>query len=258
MTDTAPKDGTPSTEVTKETTVEGKSPGTETTKNPNDFSPSEDNSWWEEAKKESGFKTPSAVYESWKNSTKKINDQETKLREAEKFQTDVAPVLVALNEDPELRDRLIAKLSGKSPGTQKDTQPTEDKETRGFLEGQVVSSFEEKHGINKLDEETQKDLRKEIGKYLSPSGKLGTLSDEMENALIIAMAKNEKVKNALSNKEKTESPLTDYGALSSMGSSILPNGEVHLTPAQEKVASNMPGGRETYIEGLKKISGVKP
>ena len=254
MTDAAPKDGTTpvSTEKTEVTT-----PGTEPDGKSNDAKKTEDASWWDKAQKEHGFKSQDAVYESWKESSKKISEQGEKLTEAEKFQKDVAPILVALNEDPDLRDKWIAKLQNKTlADPKKDTTPVADRETRSFLEGQVVSKFEESHGISNLDEETQKDIRKEIGKYLSPSGKLTSLPDEMENALIIAMAKNDKVKNALSNKKEETTPLTDYGALPSMSSGVLPSGEIKLTEAQEKVAKNMPGGRDAYIEGLKKINNL--
>ena len=41
-----------------------------------------------------------------------------------------------------------------------------------------------------------------------------------------------------------------------MSSGVLPSGEIKLTEAQEKVAKNMPGGRDAYIEGLKKINNL--
>lgn len=223
--------------------------------------PATEEAWWNEASTKHGFKSKEDVYKSWSESNKKISEQGEQLKNAEIFQNQVTPFLDLVLQDEEIMGKVQAKLENPNSDPKKPVStdnpkiPTEDTDTKKYLVDNIVHSFEKSHGIDKLDEETQKDIKAKVGIELKKftSGmdtKASLLGGQLEDAFALAIAKNEKLKNIFNAKDDS---LQDYGSMPSQSSAIDKEGNVKLTPEQEKVAERMPGGREAYIKGLKKI-----
>ena len=221
-----------------------------------------------EAKKR-GFKGAGALWESYKEANKKISSQGEAIRNAEKFEQDVAPILEAIWSDPDLLKTIQAKFNSNTPqkpqNTNKndgDNKPvnTTDIETRKVVQGQVVAKFEAGKGLDKLDEESQKEVRKIIGSVMGRWVKPGQdipldkLEGYLQDAYDVALRRNKKLKDILeSGSQGNANAAGEFSSSSSGGSHK--SGEVRLTPEQEKVADRMPGGREAYVRGLKKLLG---
>lgn len=220
----------------------------------------EEEAWWKEASEKHGFKSKEDVYKSWSESNKKITEQGEQLKNYEDFQKNVVPVIDIVLGDEELLGKVKAKMEGKpttQPAPVNNQVPPEDTETKKYLTDNIVHSFEDKHGISKLDEATQKEIKAKIGLELKnfTDGKnlnINRLPQQLEKAFTLAVAGDDKLKEIFESKDDT---LGDYGSLPSQSSGVDKDGKVKLTPEQLKVAENMPGGVEAYEKGLKKIQG---
>jgi predicted small metal-binding protein len=223
--------------------------------------PADEEVWWKEASEKHGFKSKEDVYKSWSESNKKISEQGEKLKDFELFQNNVVPVLDIVLQDEEILGKVKAKMENPNapikPVSQVDNPkvPTEDADTKKYLIDNAVKSFEQSHGIDKLDEETQKDIKAKIGvefkKFTSETGiKVNLVGGQLEDAFALAIAKNPKLAEVFAPKDEA---LSDYGSMPSQSSGLDKDGNIRLTPEQEKVAERMPGGREAYIKGLKKV-----
>lgn len=219
----------------------------------------EEKAWWKEAQEKHGFKSEEDVYKSWSESNKKITEQGEQLKSYEDFQKNIVPFIDIVLQDEEMLGKVKAKLEGKvpqvTPASVNNQVPPEDTETKKYLTDNIVHSFEEKHGISKLDEATQKDIKAKIGLELKnfTDGKnlnINKLPQQLEKAFTLAVAGDDKLKAIFESKDDT---LGDYGSLPSQSSGVDKDGKVKLTPEQLKVAENMPGGVEAYIKGLTKI-----
>jgi hypothetical protein len=252
MTEPVNQDG----ELNKQTPVTA-----EPVSNPTVPAASEEESWWKEASEKHGFKSKEDVYKSWAESNKKISEQGEQLKNFELFQNNVTPVLDIVLGDEEILSKVKAKIEGKvpqeTPASVNNQVPPEDTETKKYLTDNIVHSFEDKHGISKLDEATQKEIKAKIGLELKnfTDGKnlnINKLPQQLEKAFTLAVAGDDKLKEIFEAKDDT---LGDYGSLPSQSSGVDKDGKIKLTPEQLKVAENMPGGVEAYIKGLTKIQG---
>jgi hypothetical protein len=223
----------------------------------------QEEAWWKEASEKHGFKSKEDVYKSWSEANSKISAQGEELKNFKIFQDNVVPVLDVVLQDEEILGKVKAKMENPNSVPQKPAPidnskaPVEDTETKKYLIDTAVQSFETAHGIDKLDEETQKEVKAKIGsefkKFTSESGvKVNLVSGQLEDAFALAIAKDEKLKSIFAPKEDS---LGDYGSMPSQSSGLDKDGNIKLTPEQEKVAERMPGGREAYINGLKKLQG---
>jgi hypothetical protein len=219
--------------------------------------------WWKEASEKHGFKSKEDVYKSWSESNKKISEQGEKLKNFEDFQNNVVPVLDIVLGDEELLGKVKAKMENpnsipQKPATVDNSKvPSEDTDTKKYLTDNIVHSFEQQHGIDKLDAETQKDIKAKIGIELKKfttgtETKVNLLSGQLDDAFALAISKDPKLANIFAPKDDA---MSDYGSMPSQPSGIDKDGNIKLTPEQEKVAEKMPGGREAYIKGLKKVLG---
>lgn len=232
--------------------------------------------WWNEAQKR-GFKTQDDVWKSYGESEKKITEQAETLKQAEKFEKEVAPVINAIWADEKLLASVRNKLQGtddtptpetkpetpdiKSDGKPKDTPSAPssvDTETRNVLQQQLVNEFETEHGIDRLDDATRKDVRAIIGATMGRWVKPGTtpplrqLKPLLEDAFTVASSKDEKLKNILKDMPPVQDP---SASMPTMSSSAAPAGDdIQLTSDQEAVAKKMPGGIEGYKEGMKSLA----
>lgn len=252
MTDIAPQDGAPVI-----VNDNGQAPGVTVP----GTAPAEE-AWWKEASEKHGFKSKEDVYKSWSESTKKISDQGEELKNFKIFQEQVVPVLDIVLKDEEILKQVRGKMDPdsvippKSPAIDNSEKPSAgEHETKQFLISNIASSFETAHGIDKMDPDTQKEIKAKIGLELSKftskeNMNLNSLPSQFEDAFALALAKDEKLRSIFTPKNDV---LGDYGSMPSQPSAVDKDGNVRLTPEQEKVAQNMPGGREAYVNGLKKI-----
>jgi len=229
---------------------------------PNDATKTEEEIWWNEAQKQ-GFKSKEDVYKSWSEANKKISEDGEKLKNFQLFQDNVVPVLDIVLQDEEILKQVKARMEKGNTEPLKPALddspkgPPEDTDTKKYLIDNIVHSFEDNHGISKLDAETQKEVKAKIGAELKKfttgaDTKVNLLPKQLDDAFNLALANDSKLKEIFTAKD---SGLDDYGSLPSQGSAIDKDGNIRLTPAQEKVAERMPGGREAYIKGLKKLQG---
>lgn len=215
--------------------------------------------WFSEAKQR-GFKEPKAVWDSYKESEKKISLQGDELKKYREFQEQVEPLLNTIWEDEELRTAVQSKVSGKpavAPSKKKEeaAQPPVDSEARNVLQNTIMSDFEKEVGIDKLDDDSKKQVRGMIGKEMNrwiSNGQLPVqgLDTIVRDAFTLAKAKNGQLSKMLTPQAEADE---DGVFPSSPSGGVTPQGEVRLTPEQEKVASRMPGGRDAYIKGLRKL-----
>jgi len=222
---------------------------------------SPDNGWWTEAQKR-GFKSQADVWKSYSEAEKKVSEDGTQLKAYREMEEKIAPILDVLANDTEAFTLIKTKLQAKqNPGVPTPSQP--DKANDGtdgasrVLQTQITDTFEKTHGIDQLDDETRKDFRKTVGKYLQRvtggTVHLESLADDLESAFILAAAKEDNLKKLFN----ASGGSFDYaGAMPSIGTNNTDSGsDIQLTPEQEKAASRMPGGREAYVKGLKKMQG---
>lgn len=224
--------------------------------------PATEEAWWTEASEKHGFKSKEDVYKSWSEANTKISSQGEELKNFKIFQDNVVPVLDVVLQDEEILGKVKAKMENPNsipakpvPQIDNPKVPTEDADTKKYLIDNVVHSFETSHGIDKLDEETQKEIKAKVGIELKKftSGqetKVNLLGGQLEDAYALAIAKDPKLASIFAPKEDA---MSDYGSMPSQASGLDKEGNIRLTPEQEKVAQNMPGGREAYIKGIKKI-----
>ncbi len=215
--------------------------------------------WFGEAKQR-GFKEPKAVWDSYKESEKKISLQGEELKKYREFQEQVEPILSTIWEDEELRTAVQSKVSGKpavAPSKKREeaAPPPVDSEARNVLQNSIMSDFEKEVGIDKLDDDSKKQIRGMIGKEMTRWVKEGQLPIQgldgiVRDAFTLAKAKNGQLSKMLTPQAEADE---DGIFPSSSSGSISPQGEVRLTPEQEKVASRMPGGRDAYVKGLRKL-----
>lgn len=224
--------------------------------------PATEEAWWKEASEKHGFKTKDDMWKSYQEAEKKISEQGDKLKDFQLFQDNVVPVLDVVLKDKEMMEKVKGKLDpAKVPETpapiNNPKAPTEDPDTRKYLLDSAAASFDKSHGIDKLDPETQTEVKAKIGielkKFTSETGlKVSLVSAQLEDAFALAVAKNPNLQKIFAAKDDE---LGDYGSIPSQSSAIDKDGNVKLSPEQEKVAEHMPGGREAYIKGLKKVQG---
>ena len=221
--------------------------------------PAGDEAWWNEASTKHGFKSKEDLWKSYQEAEKKISDNGEELKNFKIFQDNVVPVLDVVLQDEEILGKVKAKMEGKTPekpaSVDKQIVPPEDTDTKKYLIDDIVHSFEEMHGINKFDPDTQKEIKAKIGIELQKfttgkDTKASLLKGQLEDAFALTVAKDNKLKELFTPKEDG---LEGYGSMPSQSSGIDKDGNIKLTPEQEKVAERMPGGREAYIKGLKKV-----
>jgi len=226
--------------------------------------PADEEAWWTEAQKDKGFKSKEEVWKSYKESERKISEDGEKLKLAQTFQDNVVPFLDVVIRDPEIMKQVKAKMENPdavlpttpAPVDNSKTTPPVDTDTKKYLLDDAVASFEKSHGIDKLDAETQKEVKAKIGiefrKFTNGEVKVSLVKDQLQDAFKLAVANDENLQKIFAPKDDS---LGDYGSMPSQASGLDKDGNIKLTPEEEKVAERMPGGRDAYIKGKKKILG---
>lgn len=242
---------------------------------PSDTTPGGEGSvgWWDEAQKR-GFKSQDDVWKSYRESERKITEQAETLKQAERFEKEVAPLINVIWSDDALLNQVRNKLQGtETPNDKpapKDVKKDDnsnsfpapsyvDKETRSVLSRQIVADFEKENGIDKLDDDSRDEVRKIIGntmgRWIEPgkAPSLNQLRPLLDDAITVAREKDKKLNSIL----KDIPQASDDGAsIPSQSSSTGMSGDnIRLTPEQEAVARKMPGGVDAYVKGLKSLMG---
>ncbi len=201
--------------------------------------------------------------------SKKQND----LEEARKYQLSVQPVVQLIDQDEDLRKKVLQKL-----GLTEEGEPVKATDSKG-LEGtqqvqkmvrqeveplrqiqerQIFDEFEKKYGLNALDPEKRKEQRARIGAYIAKwsiggiqAVPLNALSDRLEDAYILVN------QDLIKAQGKAEGRVAERSlAAGAVGS--IPSGEAKvsptdLTPAQKRVARMANLTDEDYADALNKI-----
>lgn len=164
----------------------------------------------------------------------------------------------------------IKKVSGTSQSDKTDgdktVKPKTRDDTRLALENTLVSSFEGKYGIDKLDGEKKKQLHLKIGRELAdmldPGGNktYGQILDEisleklpsyLEKAYKLVTVGDEEEKERVN--AFLQSQRGGEGAIGSISSSGGKSESIVLTPAQREVARKMGISEKDYLENYKAI-----
>lgn len=190
------------------------------------------------------YSTPKELAKAHKELEKKLGELGDKVKQGEDFAQAVQPILELARQDPEVfkvLDEKLRKIESKPASEQSDHEVKEVKTVASDL---ILARFEEKHGIDKLGDSEQKQLRANIGTIISElTGQnlnnvdLRRLPMILDRAYTLATAKS-----------KPES--SDDGMLPPISSSP---GKQEKTLSQEEasVAAKMGLTREQYLEGKK-------
>jgi len=208
---------------------------------------------------EGKYNSPTEVAKAYKDLEKKYGEQSTEVQQAREFMTVVYPLLDEIKNDPELFKALDEKLKKKNlpstTPTKADAKEEDNSqsEVRSVASDLILSKFEEKHGINELDPEERRKLRKNIGDAIYElTGNdlnhvdLRRLSGTLENAYILQKYKS-----------KSETHEGDEGEERASISSVPSKGgksETVLTPEEAHVAERMGLTRDQYVEGKKTLT----
>ena len=212
---------------------------------------------------------------------KKMGEQSSEMNESRKFRTQMDTVLQAIWSDQDVYDKLDSKikqmkgvqtpeetqvaLNGETPVTQTQ-QPTVDHEARRALEGQIISEFERKYGLNNLEADKKKEMHVKVGNALAdladPKGNktyqevisaisLEKLPSFLENAYFIAnkseLVESAKLEGLINRREM------DGAAIGSIPSSKGGSSDNVLTPRERETAKSMKIPEDKYLEKKKQI-----
>lgn len=210
------------------------------------------------------FTSGAELAKAYKDLEKKSGEVGEEVRQAREFATVINPILEEIRNDPEIFKKLDDRLknkgknsdnSDKKPVDNKDDKPVVDTEARNFASDTIIQRFEEKYGIDKMEEDDAKKLRDNIGKVILRTtgtnlGKidLRRLPGVLDDAYIIAN------KDKLIEKSKLEALASargnDDGAISGVPSSSS-KGSSTLNSEEADVAGKLGLTRDQYISGRK-------
>jgi hypothetical protein len=218
----------------------------------------QDKAWAEITKGK--FKDPTEVAKAYISLEEKLGEQGQEISRAREVMDVMYPIMQEIQNDPELFKALEKKLNKVSS----ESKPTEDNkpaisaksdqsEVRSVASDLVLAKFEETHGIDRLEPEERRELRRKIGDaiYELTGTNLGgvdlrRLGKTLENAYILTKYKS---KSAVSSETEDE----DRASFSSLPSKSGKT-ETVLTPDEASVAEKMGLTREQYLEGKKKLA----
>jgi len=200
------------------------------------------------------FTSPTEVAKAYKELETKYGEQSTEVKQAREMMTTVTPILEAIQNDPVLFKQLEEKLSAdnspkKTPANKKKaSKDNSQSDVRQVASDLVLSKFEEKHGIDKMEPEERRILRQKIGDALfeltgtNLNGvDLRKLGNTLENSYIISKYKSKPADSAADDE-------VDRASISSIPSKDGKK-EAALTPDEAETAEKMGLSREQYLEG---------
>lgn len=105
---------------------------------------------------------------------RKIGEQGNELGNLRQFQRDAAVVLQAINQNPDIREKVeteLLKIQGINPDEVKKEEPTAKVDaatvdTRKAVEGQIMKDFEQDYGLTNLDSEKRSQIYMAVGREL--------------------------------------------------------------------------------------------
>lgn len=216
-----------------------------------------------------------------------LGETKAKLKELETYREQTVPLLETVwNDAPLLKDLTEKhnKRLGKVTDTPADKTPAAgdkpeipaapfDQDTRTALINQASSTFEEKHGISKLSEDEQKQMRGKVGAMLKemvdPRGNK-SMAQVFEDISLTKLpwyldraydlvTKDEQLKHAM--EAGKNSVLDEYdearGTMGNIPGTSVPIEQMTLSPAQKKVAAKQGISEADYLSQLKKIAAER-
>lgn len=209
---------------------------------------------WEEVT-QGKFKNSGEVAKAYKELEKKYGEQSDEVKQAREFMQVVYPLLDEIKNDPTLFKLLDERLRSKTTpqSQQQDQKPKERDQSdaiRSVASDLLLAKFEGQHGIDKMEPDERRSLRKKIGDAIYElSGTdlngvdLRKLNQTLENAYILVKAKSKSTAS-------DESDAEDRASISSVPSQG-GKSETVLTPEEAKIASKLGLTREQYLKGKK-------
>jgi len=202
--------------------------------------------------------------------SEEVGQARKELDETRKYQMAVAPYVQLLDTDENLRKDVFKKLNiptddVSTPVDTKIIRDTVQKEVAPYVyyqRGEIFSKFEQKYGIDQLEEDPRKEMKGKIGDVLKeyypggietiPNHRLGKF---LEDAYVLAnkdlLIEQGKLEGRVAERELTA------GAIGSMASGEAKTSEITLTPAQREVAEKAKLSEKEYAESLAKIEAEK-
>ena len=201
----------------------------------------------------------------------KLGAQGTELGQARKFQEEMAIVLKAIEQDPDVKSgveknmRKVMGITEDSPKSGESKSSSTDTETRRAVEGQIIREFEEKSGLNTLDQEKKAEVFKRIGDELSdmlnPGGNksysevldsvnLTKLPAMLEKAYFLA--DREGIVKKAAEEGRAKAMQDRGGIIGNISSSSRQEGSDTLTSEERLVARKLGISDEDYLKSKQK------
>jgi|CXWL01.1.fsa_nt_gi hypothetical protein len=236
----------------------------------------------EEGKKESSDftdasklegKTTKELAEMYVNLGKELGKNSKEVSESREQIKQMNIVLAALEGEPEMQEKLKAKIDKmQNPDKYKDKKD-DDKpdpktqvieadldDSRKVLEANIIREFEQTYGLDALDPEKKKEMNTRIGTELwelaDPSGKYKTYQEVIKNTPLNKLAKMLDKAYLLANKDKLfkDKEFSGQGRATSSSHS---EERFDLTPEERHIAERQGIAPEKYLARKKEILSKK-
>jgi len=199
------------------------------------------------------------AYQEAESSGTKMSQQLKKLQE---FEQEMTPLLISIQNDPELLKTVRAKLGYETQSPPEKKSPESEaigktiKQFSDWQRNQVLSTFETRHGIDKMPETERREVRKEIGKYLNKGRPtlpaLNVLDDVLEDAW--KLIRVDKLREEGKLEGMIESRSDKLAAIGSIPSGQAKEEEgVILTKKQKGIAKKAGLSEKDYADSLEKV-----
>lgn len=225
-------------------------------------------------------KSAEEVAQMYVNLEKKMGEHSSSVEEAKKLKEDMGLVLQAIYADPELKTgvekqlRKVMGLEQPSKDEGEDTKKTQDKEekttqddTRRAMEKYIIRDFEDKKGLNHLNQEERQTLYKRIGNELvdmvDPGGNknYGEILDSISLEKLPAMldkayqlANQDGEIEKATKKAAAEARESQAGQIGSLPSSGTSTDAIRLTPSEKEAAKKLGVSEDKFLQRKKEIA----
>lgn len=191
------------------------------------------------------------------------------------YKGQVDPVIQTIWSDTETLKKVTDTHNKRLGVTPEDDKPIDinppvlsiEKDTRQALTGEKITRFYERHGIDKLDDETKKTVNEKVSvilkEMLDPMGNKKSLTEVIDDVPLASLDKHLDNAYFLATKDvqleeaklrgKQEATQEASGIIGSMPSSSITPDNTILTIAQKKVADSMGIPHDKYLARVKEI-----
>ena len=211
---------------------------------------------------------------------KKVGSYETENKTLKEYQQQVDPVLQTIWNDPQLKKQVELAHRKRLEGT---VEVEEDKgkvtkengqqpnaavtDTKNAMIRQIVDNFSVKHGIDKLEGDTKKDMNTKVGamlqELLDPMGNknlaeimqtvsLTKLPEYLDHAYYLA--NKETIVKAAKEEGKKEAVAVEQGIVGSFAATSIETENITLSEKERKTAKGLGISEEKYLARKKEIA----